>query len=120
VLGRRKGPKLSAHQAALVENLLPKLKLDLRPGSDPRNYFDVPVDDIWLEIGFGAGEHLLWQAQHHASIGLIGAEPYEGGVAKLLSKLHSLSPSSGGEDWGQADSQPNRSCQAGSSPYPNR
>ena len=46
-----------------------------------------PVDDVWLEIGFGAGEHLLWQAQHHPRVGLIGAEPYEGGVAKLLSKL---------------------------------
>jgi tRNA (guanine-N7-)-methyltransferase len=43
--------------------------------------------DVWLEIGFGAGEHLLWQAQHHPDVTLIGAEPYEGGVAKLLSKL---------------------------------
>ncbi len=39
------------------------------------------------EIGFGAGEHLLWQAQHHPRTALIGAEPYEGGVAKLLSRL---------------------------------
>lgn len=45
------------------------------------------LDDVWLEIGFGAGEHLLWQAQHHPRTGLIGAEPYEGGVAKLLARL---------------------------------
>jgi tRNA (guanine-N7-)-methyltransferase len=45
------------------------------------------IDDVWLEIGFGAGEHLIWQAEHHPRVGLIGAEPYEGGVAKLLSKL---------------------------------
>ena len=45
------------------------------------------IDEVWLEIGFGAGEHLLWQAQHRPDVGLIGAEPYEGGVAKLLSKL---------------------------------
>jgi len=46
-----------------------------------------PLDDIWLEIGFGAGEHLLWQAQQNPRTGLIGAEPYEGGVAKLLARL---------------------------------
>src|ERR1700677_3164677 len=58
--GRRKGPKLSARQADLFENLLPRLRLDPRAAVDPKNYFDIPVDDIWLEIGFGAGEHLLW------------------------------------------------------------
>ena len=57
--GRRKGPKLSAHQTALVEHLLPQLKLDLLPGTDPKNYFGVPVDDAsGFEIGFGAGEDI--------------------------------------------------------------
>ena len=96
--GRRKGPKLSAHQAGLVERLLPELKFDLRPGVDPRNYFAASIDEIWLEIGFGAGEHLLWQAQHHPDVGFIGAEPYQAGVAKLLSKLamQNHAPSGGG------------------------
>ena len=86
VYGRRKGPKLSAHQQGLRETLLPRLRLALEQGRDPRAYFH-DVEDVWLEIGFGAGEHLLWQGQHHPSIGLIGAEPYEGGVAKLLARL---------------------------------
>jgi tRNA (guanine-N7-)-methyltransferase len=85
--GRRKGPKLSLHQERLLETLLPRLALDLEPGRDPKNYFISPVEDVWLEIGFGAGEHLVWQAEHHPRIGLIGAEPYVSGVAKLLSKL---------------------------------
>ncbi|MGH6888381.1 MAG: tRNA (guanosine(46)-N7)-methyltransferase TrmB [Rhizomicrobium sp.] len=85
--GRRKGPKLSAHQAALFETLLPHLALTLESGCDPRSYFTPPVEDVWLEIGFGGGEHLLWQAEHHPNIGLIGAEPYQNGVAKLLAKL---------------------------------
>jgi tRNA (guanine-N7-)-methyltransferase len=38
-------------------------------------------------VGFGAGEHLFWQAEHRPDVGLIGAEPYETGVAKLLAKL---------------------------------
>jgi tRNA (guanine-N7-)-methyltransferase len=111
--GRRKGPKLSVHQAALFESLLPRLKLDLQAGVDPRNYFNAPVDDVWLEIGFGAGEHLLWQAQRHPNIGLLGAEPYQAGVAKLLSKLHSLSLS-GGEGLLRL----NGSCQVESPPHP--
>jgi len=45
------------------------------------------VDDVWLEIGFGAGEHLLALARAHPRVGLIGAEPYEAGVAKLLSHM---------------------------------
>lgn len=89
--GRRKGPKLSPHKSQLFETLLPKLALDIRAGADPRSYFET-VEDVWLEIGFGAGEHLLWQAQQHPHIGLIGAEPYESGVAKLLTKLDANPP----------------------------
>ena len=90
--GRRKGPKLSAHQTHLRETLLLQLSVRLQSGADPRSYFSSPVEDVWLEVGFGAGEHLLWQAQQNPNIGLIGAEPYESGVAKLLTKLDSLSP----------------------------
>ncbi len=85
--GRRKGPKLSAHQTQLRETLLPRLTLRLQLDADPQSYFSAPVDDVWLEVGFGAGEHLLWQAQQNPNIGLIGAEPYESGVAKLLSHI---------------------------------
>ena len=84
--GRRKGPKPSAHKEELRRTLLPKLALKLEYGRDPRAGFD-GVDDVWLEIGFGAGEHLLALARAHPHVGLIGAEPYEAGVAKLLSRV---------------------------------
>ena len=84
--GRRKGPKLSQHQESLRSTLLPKLLLAPQSGRDPKTYFD-SVDDVWLEVGYGAGEHLLWQAKAHPRIGVIGAEPYISGTAKLLSKL---------------------------------
>jgi tRNA (guanine-N7-)-methyltransferase len=48
------------------------------------------IREVWLEVGFGGGEHLLWQAQHHADIGMIGAEPYLNGIAKLLSHIDAL------------------------------
>ncbi len=85
--GRRKGPALSAYQAGLFETLLPRLRLALEPGRDPGRYFSDDVSEVWLEVGFGGGEHLLWQAQASPRVGLIGAEPYVSGIAKLLSKL---------------------------------
>ena len=71
----------------MLENLLPRLALELRPGLDPKRYFDAELAEFWLEIGFGAGEHLAWQAQAHPQIGHIGAEPYIAGMAKLLAKI---------------------------------
>jgi tRNA (guanine-N7-)-methyltransferase len=55
--------------------------------TSPQGGGDYTVDDVWLEIGFGAGEHLHWQAIHNPRIGVIGAEPFVNGVAKLLSKI---------------------------------
>src|SRR5882762_6499135 len=87
--GRRKGPKLRARQAGLLESLLPTLALTPEPGRDPRDYFTTGggLSDVWLEVGFGASEHLAWQAQAHPDVGLIGAEPYVAGMAKLLTKV---------------------------------
>jgi tRNA (guanine-N7-)-methyltransferase len=80
--GRRKGKKLRAGQENLIETLLPRLRVD--PGADPRGGFDRPVEALWLEIGFGGGEHLAEQARAHPGIGFIGCEPFVNGMAKLL------------------------------------
>ena len=42
---------------------------------------------LWLEIGFGGGEHLVHQAEQNPGVALIGAEPYINGIAMLLGKL---------------------------------
>jgi len=83
--GRRKGPKLSARQTNLRRILLPTVAFD--PTKNARAQFPPDIKSLWLEVGFGAGEHLHQLAGDHPHIGLIGAEPYEMGVAKLLSKL---------------------------------
>jgi tRNA (guanine-N7-)-methyltransferase len=83
--GRRKGPKLSARQKSLRATLLEELAY--HPEKAPLSQFPNSVREIWLEIGFGAGEHLVWQAEQHPEVGIIGAEPYQMGVAKLLTKL---------------------------------
>jgi tRNA (guanine-N7-)-methyltransferase len=42
---------------------------------------------VWLEIGFGGGEHLAWQAAANPDVGIIGCEPFVNGVAKLLAEI---------------------------------
>ena len=42
---------------------------------------------VWLEVGFGGGEHLVHQAVQNPDVGLIGAEPYINGIAMLLGKI---------------------------------
>ena len=80
----------------MLETLLPRLTLIPEKGRDPKGYFALPVKDVWLEIGFGAGEHLAWQAEAHPDVGLIGVEPYVAGMAKLLAKIDSITPSGRG------------------------
>ncbi|MBK9080544.1 MAG: tRNA (guanosine(46)-N7)-methyltransferase TrmB [Hyphomicrobium sp.] len=45
------------------------------------------ANQLWLEIGFGGGEHLLWQAEHNPQVTIIGCEPFEDGVVKVLTVL---------------------------------
>jgi tRNA (guanine-N7-)-methyltransferase len=87
--GRRRGRKLSARQSSLLTGGLERLRLDLsRPCVEGlASIFADPVDEIWLEIGFGAGEHLIWQAEHNPRAGIIGAEPYLNGVVAALSAI---------------------------------
>lgn len=90
VHGRRLGRPLRKGQQALLNELLPRLKVALpeEPGSlDPRTLFDRPVGAVWLEIGFGGGEHLAWQAEHNPGVGLIGAEVFLNGLATLLRRV---------------------------------
>jgi tRNA (guanine-N7-)-methyltransferase len=87
--GRRRGRAPSARQAALWQNALPRVALDLSQPVPARlgELFAPAAADVWLEIGFGGGEHLLWQARHNPSIGVIGCEPFHDGVIKVLSGI---------------------------------
>jgi tRNA (guanine-N7-)-methyltransferase len=87
--GRRKGHKLRLHQADLIEQLLPRLALDItRPGPpDLAAMFDPRADAVRLEIGFGGGEHLIAEARAHPQTGFIGCEPYVNGMAKILTQI---------------------------------
>jgi tRNA (guanine-N7-)-methyltransferase len=89
--GRRKGHKLRPHHARLIDELLPKLALDLgetAPAELPE-LFPVPVDQVQLEIGFGGGEHMIAQAGDNPRTGFIGVEPFVNGMAKALAAIES-------------------------------
>jgi tRNA (guanine-N7-)-methyltransferase len=87
--GRRKGHKLRAHQAELIEHLLPRLVLDIGKPAPPdlAGLFDPPADAVRLEIGFGGGEHLIAEARAFPGTGFIGCEPYVNGMAKILAQI---------------------------------
>jgi tRNA (guanine-N7-)-methyltransferase len=87
--GRRKGHRLRAHQASLIETLLPRLALDLTTPapSDLAGLFAAPVEAVHLEIGFGGGERLLGQAEANRRVGFIGCEPFVNGMAKTLAGI---------------------------------
>ena len=91
VYGRRLGHRLRPGRQALLERALPGLRIDLpedeRARIDVTGLFPAPVRHLWLEIGFGAGEHLACQLRGNPAIGIVGCEPYVQGVAGLLSHL---------------------------------
>jgi len=91
--GRLKGKALKASQKRYLDEDLAALS----PGpvswqSNPnRALLDLDAlfggRPVWLEIGFGGGEHLVHQARANPDVGIIGAEPYINGVAMLLGKI---------------------------------
>ncbi len=87
--GRRKGHKLRAYQADLIESLLPRLGLDTSSAAPAQlaEIFDRKLDDVRLEIGFGGGEHLAAEALAFPNVGFIGCEPYVNGLAKILAQI---------------------------------
>jgi tRNA (guanine-N7-)-methyltransferase len=87
--GRRKGKPLSARREGLLEDILPRLQLDLaKPApASLADLFPVPVETVRLEIGFGGGEHLLARAAAEPRTGFIGAEPFINGIAKAVSGI---------------------------------
>lgn len=86
--GRTKGHPLRQRQRALVDTLLPRIATpDPEQGAIDLEAMFPRAARIELEIGFGGGEHLAWQAARARDAGFIGAEPFINGVAQLLQKI---------------------------------
>ena len=89
VYGRRRGRPLRQGRRLLTESLLPRISIALpeRRLLDPEILFPAPPPAVWLEIGFGAGEHLAAQAEQHLRVGFIGCEVFENGIARLVGEI---------------------------------
>jgi tRNA (guanine-N7-)-methyltransferase len=87
--GRRRGRPLRPGRQQLQQELLPRLSLTLPEAGllDPAGLFPQPPAAVWLEIGFGGGEHLAEQAERHPETGFIGSEVFENGVARLVGEV---------------------------------
>jgi len=87
--GRRRGRSLRGGQKKLMDGLLPSLAIDLPTAGelDLGAIFADPPRSVWLEIGFGGGEHLATEARNFPEMGFIGCEPYVNGMAKILSQI---------------------------------
>lgn len=81
--GRIKARQIKARQADLLATRLPDLSLDPSAPIDPKA-LKPDAAETWLEIGFGAGEHMAAQAARRPDVLVIGAEPFLNGVAAAL------------------------------------
>ena len=85
--GRRRSHPLRARQQQLLDETLPRLRLDAAQAADPRAAFGTPVEALWLEVGFGGGEHALAHVERNPRVGYIASEVFENGLCSLLSRL---------------------------------
>ena len=80
--GRIKARPIKPRQAAMVEARLPGLRIPEGP-VDPRALMPA-ARETWLEIGFGGGEHMAAQAARAPDVLILGAEPFQNGVASAV------------------------------------
>jgi tRNA (guanine-N7-)-methyltransferase len=80
--GRIKSRVIKPRQAALMDSLLPEVRVP-QQDFDPRALMPQAAE-IWLEIGFGGGEHMAGQAERRRDVLILGAEPFQNGVASAL------------------------------------
>ncbi|MHC5655129.1 tRNA (guanine(46)-N(7))-methyltransferase TrmB [Stappia sp. ICDLI1TA098] len=84
--GRRVGKPLRVNRRTQFDAAIARLNVDLSAPApaDLRTLFEAPVGSVWLEIGFGGGEHLLHEAGRLADTGFIGVEPFVNSLAKAV------------------------------------
>src|SRR6202042_2410809 len=84
--GRSRGKALRAGQKRLLAEALPQFSIALDGLAEGRAFGRTPRE-VWLEIGFGAGEHLIEQAKANVDIEVVGCEPFLNGVVATLAGI---------------------------------
>jgi len=71
----------------MMAETLPRLRFDIALAGDPLTAFVPRAGALWVEVGFGGGEHALALAAEHPHVGLIACEVFENGICSLLARL---------------------------------
>jgi len=91
LFGRRQGRPLGAERQEALDTLLPKL--DLAPLIKEQQILDLskafgqPPSPLWMEIGFGNGEHVETMMQRNPDHYFIAAEPFVNGMSAFLKSI---------------------------------
>ncbi|MEE2774897.1 MAG: tRNA (guanosine(46)-N7)-methyltransferase TrmB [Pseudomonadota bacterium] len=92
--GRRRGKGFSKRKHFLLSEILPRMapkgvSNEENPFRKKIKFAEVFGRDcpVWVEVGFGGGEHLIHLARKYSNVGFIGCEPYENGVAKIVQSI---------------------------------
>ena len=84
--GRSRGKSLRAGQKDLLAEALPLFSIAMEDLTEGRAFARTPRE-VWLEIGFGAGEHLIEQAKANPEVGIVGCDPFLNGIVAALAGL---------------------------------
>lgn len=82
--GRRSARKLRPGRARLLTEELGRVAVPDAGALTAASLFGPDCRRLWLEIGFGGGEHLAEQAARHPQALMIGCEPFLNGVGSAL------------------------------------
>jgi tRNA (guanine-N7-)-methyltransferase len=92
--GRVHGKTLRASQKTYLADDLEALRLrSVTTAENPDRHIVDPAaafqarKPLWMEVGFGGGEHLVHMASRYPEVSIIGAEPFVNGIAMLLGKI---------------------------------
>src|SRR6185503_3385370 len=77
--GRARGHRLRPRQERLLELTLPRLAFAPEQAADPLAAFPCRPARLWLEIGFGGGEHALAKIAANPDAGMIACEVFDNG-----------------------------------------
>lgn len=83
--GRQRSHPLRPRQQLLLDQTLPRLRF--ANADAPARGFGLVPDELWLEVGFGGGEHALAQAAANPAVALVACEVFENGLCSLLGRV---------------------------------
>ncbi len=66
---------------------LPRIRFDAGRATEPLSGFSSEPHELWVEVGFGGGEHAEALAATHPWAALIACEVFENGLCSMLGRL---------------------------------